>query len=134
MYFKKWRRIGILSEYKNSRGDTYFADLQIGCYLFSSNQVWGGVHSYSKKGDFMLKHEENKKFIPFGKWRKQKDGTLIIFVKMEKKLYGIIGIKKAHSIWLYWADTESQLEKLFIKDNPNIKTVNEDIFKNTIWE
>ena len=65
----------------------------------------------------MIKSNFNNKLVKFGIWAKQSDGTIVIFCDVKGGKYGLVGEYNKKSISFFWADTESKLLKLSIKDN-----------------
>jgi len=65
----------------------------------------------------MINSDLNNKLTKFGIWSKQTDGTIIIFCDAKGGKYGLVGEYNKKSISFYWADTDSELLKLSIKDN-----------------
>lgn len=106
---------------KSDGGVFYHAKQEnIDFYLFANKQIWKGITKNTKNGAFMFKTEFQETFQKFGFWRKQKDGSILVFVEVDKKRYGLVGVCKNSSIWLYWADTNNSLEKLIIRNNYEI--------------
>lgn len=99
-------------------GIYYFAKHgHIEYYLFAHHQYWGGITENTSNGAFMFKVDDHEKFQKFGVWQRQKDKSIIIYIEIANKKFGLVGIWKKSSIWLYWADSNNSLQKLIIENN-----------------
>jgi hypothetical protein len=119
MFYKTGEPLITLHRKANRNGKFYyFGTLEsVSWYLFSSGQFWFGMSEKSRNGDLMIKSNFNNKLVKFGIWAKQSDGTIVIFCDVKGGKYGLVGEYNKKSISFFWADTESKLLKLSIKDN-----------------
>lgn len=119
MFYKTGKPLLVLNRKTNRNGKFYYYGLleSVSWYLFSSSQFWYGMSEKSKNGDLMINSDLNEKLTKFGIWSKQADGTIIIFCDVKGGKYGLVGEYNKKSISFFWADTDSELLKLSIKDN-----------------
>lgn len=119
MFHEKGKPLITLKRKTNRNGNFYYYGIQdsIFWYLFSSNQFWYGTTEKTTSGELMIKNNLNDKLVKFGTWKKQSNGTIIIYCQINGGKYGLLGKYHKKSIDLYWADTNVEVLKLVIENN-----------------
>ena len=119
MFYKTGKPLLVLNRKTNRNGKFYYYGVleSVSWYLFSSSQFWYGMSEKSKNGDLMINSDLNDKVTKFGIWANTPIEPITAKGDVKGGKYGLVGEYNKKSISFYWADTDSELLKLSIKDN-----------------